>query len=158
MLEFLDKNKEWIFSGAGVTIITLMVVFGRKALGTIRPRGLAVKVQAAIVDMGLFGQIRAMAICVSNPGTQAVFLGNFFLKLNNGKQLVPLDDDVMRVVQQQRQLAPGQSVSFHITAIRLKSTGIPLEQFKYAAVQDAMGRVHRSSSKELRAVLVSILS
>jgi hypothetical protein len=157
VFEFLAQNKEWVFSGVGVTVavalVTLVWTWGtRLAARTIQVRAVGVIVS------GPMGMTDAIGIEVLNAGKQTAFLRNVCLELNDGGSLVPLRDEVTGATQQERQLNPGQSFTFHITAAMIRRSGKPIGDFRRAAVKDSAGRVYRSSGHQLRAMLTAVLA
>ncbi len=156
VFELINKNKEWIFSGVGVSFVTWCIVKARYQLSLFNRSGL-LKVEAAIIKLGMGGVIDAISLTVRNTTKQPLFLHNFFLELDTREQLLPLIDDITGESQRERQLAPGQSFSFHITVARLRSSGISPQRFRCAAVRDALGNIHRSSRRELLGVLNAML-
>ena len=158
MIDFLVQNKEWVFSGIGVTVLVAIIAFGRKVLSAVQAGPVRVRVAGAIIDSGMGRFTDALAITVLNAGQQPVFLGNVFLELNTREKLVPLLDEVTGESQQQRRLEPGQQFTFHITANMLRRTGKSISEFRCAAVADAATRVYRSSGHQLRNMMTSVLA
>jgi hypothetical protein len=153
MIEFLDKNKEWVFSGAGITVLTLLVVFGRRAFGSFTRKGPTVRVSAAMAGNGFTRPMDLVAITVQNRADHVLYLGNIFLELNTRNQFMPTLDPLTGSGQENRQLQPGNSFSFHIPVTHIIESGLPLEAFRCAVVRDGVDRLYRSSRRELRKVL-----
>ena len=154
MLDFLDRNKEWIFSGIGITVLGLLVFLGRKVLSSLSGNKPTIKVTAAIAGGGtMTAPVDFLVISVQNRTDRMLYLGNIFLELVTREQFMPTLDRLTRQGQQNRQLQPGASFSFHILASDIIGSGIPLDAFKCAAVRDAVDRVYRSSQAELQKVL-----
>jgi hypothetical protein len=156
MLEFLDKNKEWIFSGAGITLVTLLVLFGRRAFGALLVGGPTVRVSRAIMGTPMTGPVDVLAITVQNRTGQVLYLGTVFLELVTREQFIPTLDPLTGTGQGRRELQPGDSFGFHILAHDIIRSGLPLEAFRCAAVRDAVDRVYRPSGGELRRALTLI--
>lgn len=154
MLDFLDRNKEWIFSGIGLTVVSLLVFLGRKVFSSLSGNKPTIRVSAAIADGGVMtAPVDFLVITVQNRTDRMLYLGNIFLELVTREQFMPTLDPLTRQGQQNRQLQPGASFNFHILASDIIDSGIPLDAFKCAAVRDAVDRVYRSSGVELQKVL-----
>jgi hypothetical protein len=156
MLEFLDKNKEWIFSGVGLTVVALTALFARKMFGLFRPQGPTVRVSGAVAGTPLTGMFRLLSINVENRTEKTLYLDNIFLEMDTREQFMPMRDPLTGQGQARRELMPGSSFSFHIPASDILESGVPLEDFRCAAVRDAIGRVYRSSGRQLQEMLRSI--
>jgi hypothetical protein len=155
MFDFVNKNKEWIFSGIGITILGLLFLWGKRALRHFAPAqsdGPIVKVSAGMASTWMGGLVDVIIITVQNPTNRFLYLGNIFLELNTGQLFMPLKDPVTGRGQEDQQLEPGNKVSFHILVADIINSGYPPSAFKCAAVRDALEQVHRSTEKELWAV------
>jgi hypothetical protein len=62
MIDFLDKNKEWIFSGVGITLFTLAVICGRGVLAWFFQARPTVRVSAGLFGNGLTPPVRLLTI------------------------------------------------------------------------------------------------
>ncbi len=154
MLEFLDKNKEWIFSGVGITLATVLVLLAIKAVKSFMRRGPTVRVAAAMAQTGMGGVADFLSITVQNTTDKVFRFGNIFLELDTREQFMPRVDPLTGERQGVRRvLEPGDSFSFHIPVSDLVETNLPISRFRCAAVRDALGHVYRSSPAELRRVL-----
>jgi hypothetical protein len=153
MLEFLNKNKEWIFSGVGITTLTLIVIFGRKMLTWFISEAPRVRASVAITGTPLTGMIKLLAITVENHTKEILYIDNIFLEMDTGEQFMPMLDPLTGQGQAQRQVMPGNRFSFHIMASDIVKSGIPLDRFRCAAIRDAVNRVSRSSRRHLQTAL-----
>lgn len=153
MLEFLDKNKEWIFSGVGITVLALIVFFGRKALTWFASEGPRVGVSIALTGTPLTGMIKLLSIIVENHTDKPLYIDNVFLELDTREQFMPTFDPLTGEGQIRRPLMPGSSFIFHISPSDIVGSGVPLARFRCAAVRDAVNRVYRSSGRALQKVL-----
>jgi hypothetical protein len=153
VLELLDKNKEWIFSGAGITLLAIFLWSCRKAFGRFFEKGPAVHVSGAVTSAPLMGTAHFAAITVENRTGGVLFVANFFLELDSGEQYLPLVDPLTGRGQMKTRVEAGDSLVFHIPASDIISSGLPLQAFRRAAVRDSLGRVYRSSRRELHRVL-----
>jgi hypothetical protein len=153
MWEWIDKNKEWIFSGVGLTLLALL---GRKVLSWFYTEGPQVRVAAAVAAGPHTGPVDFVAITIQNRTKNVLHLGNVFLELSTGEQFMPTLDPLTGAGQERRQIQAGDSFTFHIPAAHILESGLPMEAFRCAAVRDGVGGVYRSSSRELRKILQAI--
>src|SRR6185437_15951784 len=114
MLDFLDRNKEWIFSGIGLTVLAVIVFFSRKVLNWFLPQGPNVRASAAIAGHPLIGAGGFLAITVENRTEKTLYLDNIFLEMDTRRQFMPTLDPLTGQGQARRQLLSGSSFSFHI--------------------------------------------
>ena len=156
MWEWVEKNKEWVFSGAGLTVLAVLAVFGRKVLGWFNREGPRVRVGGAVAAGALTGPVEFVTITVQNRTKDVLRLGNIFIELSTREQFMPTLDPLTGGGQERRQIQPGDSFTFHIPVAHILETGLPVEAFRCAAVRDAVDRVYRSSSRELRKVLQAV--
>jgi hypothetical protein len=153
MLDLVIKNKEWIFSGAGVTAVMFLFVFGRRVMQWARPQSPTVRVAATLAGNPLIGMAEVLTIKVQNRTDKAVYVGNLFLELDSRQQFMPLLDALTRRGQDVQKLQPGTSTSFNILVSDIRESGIPRAAFRCAAFRDGTDQVYRSSTRELQNVL-----
>ena len=156
MLELVDKNKEWIFSGVGITVLALIVLFSRKVFTWLVLEGPRVGTSIALTGTPIRGLIKFLSIIVENHTEKPLYIDNIFLELDTGEQFVPRFDPLTGEGQIRRQIMPGSSFTFHIAASDIVGSGLPQDCFRCAAVRDAVGRVYRSSGRRLQKVLRAI--
>lgn len=162
--DFIAKNKEWVFSGAGIAILTLLGVMGRAIYQAVmgrRPPDLRVKVQPAITNVPRLGGAKDfLTITVQNHSSFEAFLQSFRIQMR-GEYFLSMRDDATGWVQQKMILPPGDSFTFHISNVTLHSflseKGREPSDLKRAYVTDAIGRAYYSSRREFRAALRSVL-
>jgi hypothetical protein len=156
MWEWVEKNKEWIFSGAGLTGLALLGLFGRKVLGRFSRETPQVRVGVAVVAGPFTGPVEFVTITVQNRTKEVLRLGNIFVELSTREPFMPTLDPLTGGGQERREIQPGDSFIFHIPVAHILETGLSVEAFRCAAVRDAVDRVYRSSSRELRKVLQAV--
>jgi hypothetical protein len=153
MWEWVEKNKEWVFSGAGLAFVAL---FGRKVLSWFNREAPQVRVGRAITAGVFTGPIEFVTITVQNRTQGVLHLANIFIELSTREQFIPTLDPLTGHGQERRQIQMGDSFTLHIPVAHFLETGLPVEAFRCAAVRDAVDRVYRSSSRELRKVLQAV--
>jgi hypothetical protein len=156
MWEWVEKNKEWIFSGAGLTVLALLALFGRKVLGWLNREAPQVRVGGAVAAGAPAGPVEFVTITVQNRTQGVLHLGNIFIEMSTREQFIPTLDPLTGNGQERRRIQPGDSFTFRIPVAHILETGLPVEAFRCAAVRDAVDRVYRSSSRELRKVLQAV--
>jgi hypothetical protein len=144
------------FLGVGLTVLALLVLFGRKVFGWLNPEVPKVQVRGAIAAGALTGPVEFVTITVQNRTQGVLNIVNIFIELSTREQFMPTRDPLTGNSQERRQIQPGDSFTFHIPVAHILETGLPVEAFRCAAVRDAVDRVYRSSSHELRNVLQAV--
>jgi hypothetical protein len=157
MWDWVEKNKEWVFSGAGLTLAAFLIWAGRSVFQRLRGPRPHVELNLALGALPLGGSIRALTISLLNPTSHDVVIGNFVLELTNGETLYFLQDCFTGSVQGKNVVRPGDSCSFHIAISELRETGRMLGEFRCALVQTPVGPGYRSTRKQLHRFLRHIL-
>jgi hypothetical protein len=152
MLDFLSRNKEWIFSGVGIALVTLVIAFGSSIVARARRHLPTVRVSAACVSWGPGQLVDTLVITVQNPpGHHVLYIGNIFLELSTREQFITMRDPFTGHAQgARRELQPGDSLTYHIPLSDIVESGLPPRAFKCAAARDSLDHVYRSSESELQ--------
>ena len=165
LLSFLARNKEWLFSGLGLTVGTLAFLVGRAAIQALRgrrPPDLRVKPMPAISHHPLLGTDSFFTITVQNHSSFAAFISGFFIELPGRQKLMVEKDGMTGAFQGKQTLPPGDALTFHIPAQHLRSylaeAGHSRADFRRAFVVDAVGRRYYSSRKECRTAITGALA
>jgi hypothetical protein len=157
MWEWVEKNKEWIFSGAGLTLAGLLVWAGKSAFHRLKRLRPHVKLNLAIATLRTGRSIKALTISLLNPTDREIVVGNFVLELTTGETLYLPHDCYTGELQQKRIVKRCDEHSFHIGIDSLRNMGRTLSDFKCALVQTPAGSGYRSTRKELHRFLRNIL-
>lgn len=148
MLEWIEANKEWAFSGIGITILGGITWIIWRLM---HPRP-SVRVALALTPAG-----RALTISFLNPTDREIIVGNFVLELHTGETMLLLVDELTGEVQQPRPVRAGDRRDFHFRAESLADCGRRAEEFKCAWVQTPVGGGYRSDTAALQRILSSLL-
>jgi len=117
---------------------------------------LRLKIQG-VFTAARFGQSQtALAIKVENHSPIAVFLGNVFLELKDGRAFIALQDSLTGEPQQRRRLEPGESFTFNFSP-QIIAAKLSIDEIRCAAVNDDINRVYRSSEQDIQNVLAGLL-
>jgi hypothetical protein len=117
LLDFVRANRDWLFSGLGITIVTIVLLFGRAAYQALRgrrPPDLRLKVVAAITYHPGLGTGHHLSITVQNFSSFQAFVQGFYLELAGHKMLVVERDGITGEYQGKHALVPGDSRDLHI--------------------------------------------
>ena len=153
MWDWIVANKEWVFSGAGLLAVSLVLAIWRR-LTAARPH---VVVAAAIGGPLGYNPQDVLAVTFVNPTSQDIIVTSFRLEFTNGQTLYPRADSLTGDWQQRRNVKAGDSASFHIAADGLREAGRPLSDYRCALIDDAIGRHYRSATRPLRRALQLVL-
>jgi hypothetical protein len=146
-VEFIRANRDWLFSGLGITIGGLLLIFGKAAYQGLRgrrPPDLRLKVMGAISYHPLVGSENYLAITVQNHSSFPAFIAGFFIELSGRQKLMVERDAITGAFQGKQELAPGDSRDFHVAVAHLREyinePGHSAADFRRAFVVDAVGR------------------
>ena len=163
--DFISKNKEWLFSGLGIAVATLLVYavkWGYQALRGRRPPDIRVKVMPALSQHSILGVMNFLTITAKNYSSFPAFITGFYIELRAKQKFFLSQDDITGEFQGKRELRPGDSFTFHISSQHLRSflaePGRQVTDLTRAFVVDAVGRKYYSSRKELHAALAGALA
>jgi hypothetical protein len=98
-----------------------------------------------------------LVIVLLNRSDRNVFIGNFYLLLNDGRRLLFPVDTLTREPQRKRKVEPGDKFEFHIEASDLKQFGMPADDHICAGVDDAVGGTYLSDSELLKKCVADLL-
>jgi hypothetical protein len=158
MWEWVEKNKEWVFSGAGLTLVAFLIWAGRTVLQRLKRPCPLVKLNLAIgVGPGI-NKMHALTISLLNPTDHDVVVGNFVLELTSGKTMFFPSDYFTGNLQRKNVVKPGDSCEFHIGIPNLQESGYRLADFRCALVQTPAGSGYRSTRQDLYRFLCHILN
>jgi hypothetical protein len=158
MWEWVENNKEWVFSGGGLTLLAFLIWAGRSVFQRLNNPRPQVKLNLATLVVGLrVGNSRALTISLLNPTDYDVVIGNFVLELANGETIYFPVDYFTGELQRKNVVKPGDSCAFHIGIADLRQTGRRLADFRCALVQTPAGPGYRSTRHELHRFLRHIL-
>ena len=153
-LEFLEANRQWLFSGIGIAILGFFLRAFYQALSGRRPPKLRVRVRGAILD---HPALDFLTITVENFSSFPAFIERFLLGLRGGQCLFEGKDGLTGQFQSKREVPPGDSLTFNILAEGLRGhmaeKGLEVSDFTRAYVEDAVGRRYYASRKETRAAI-----
>ena len=156
MFQWIGQNKEWIFSGGGISIILLVVWALRRVF-----RGNSEPEPVVDVTMGMarFGNnlIDFLGIEFKNKSNRDIIVGNFVLEMWSGETMFTTHDEITGQPQQKWTVRRGDSFTFHIPVAMLAKAGRTIAEYKCALVTDALGNKYRSDSKKLTRTIASLL-
>jgi hypothetical protein len=98
-----------------------------------------------------------LAITLLNKSNRNVFIGNFYLLLNDDLRLVFPIDTLTGEPQRKRKIEPGDSFAFHIEASDLKQFGKRETDYVCAGVDDAVGGSYFSGTEIVRECIADLL-
>jgi hypothetical protein len=156
MWTWVETNKEWVFSGAGLTAGALLIWAGRSFWGRLtapRPR---VQVQMAMMAFPGGGYADGIAINFVNPTECDVVIGDFLLELTSGENLYVVQDSFTGARQQKRTVKAGDQHTFCVGASELAESGRRISDFRCAVVKTPAGLCFRSSSRELHNAILQL--
>ena len=155
MWEWVEKNREWIFSGIGVTTVLFLVWLFRagvaKSLGLILKKNkpeVVIRLRGALTKHPILGFVDALGITAENHSDKNIVIGNFMLLTREKRIYVPMDG-LTGAPQRKQTIRPGDSCSFHIAASQLCEIKLPPGAFEGASVETPLGKEYRSSPKEI---------
>lgn len=157
MWDWIEKNKDWFFSGAGLLCVPFVIWSARAVYQRLRGPRPHVKVNLAVKIIPGGGGPRALTISLLNPTSHEVVIDNFVLEMTSGETLYLPDDFMTGELQIKREVKPGDSCSFHFGIDALRQTGRRFDEFRCALVQTPVGPGYRSTRKELNRFLRHIL-
>ena len=158
MWEWFEKNREWFFSGIGVTTGLFFLWLFRagiaKAWGFFfkkqKPE-IVIQLRGALTQHPFLGFIDALCITAENHGEKDIIIGNFMLLTRENRIYVPMDG-LTGVPQHKQTVRPGDSCSFHIAANQLKEIKLPPDAYTGASVETPLNKDYRSSPKDLKSL------
>lgn len=98
-----------------------------------------------------------LVIALMNKSNRAVFLGNYYLLLKDGRRLLFPIDTLTGEAQSKRRVEPGDRSDFHIEASDLKQFGMPPIEYVHAGVDDAVGGTYVSNTDYLQKCIAALL-
>lgn len=156
MLQWINQNKEWVFSGAGIAIVSL-VVWLIGYLRTARKRPF-VRVSAALAGGGGSEPIDLLTVTIQNRSERALFLGNVMIELDSRRNVFFDRDGITGEMQHKRRLDAGDSFTFHLSKAQLLSTGVNPSHYTNIQIANVAGGVFRAKEADFKRVLAHILS
>ncbi|MGH9822347.1 MAG: hypothetical protein ACREDR_03735 [Blastocatellia bacterium] len=126
------------------------------ASGTPAPTAdIRVKVNGAFWVPPIGGPIELLVVTVENHSPVVCYLSRIVLFFETGEYLFVKQDVVTGEFNSARELHPGQRASLSIGPDQLRK--FRSKGFTYAAAEDEINRVYRSSEAELRNAIESVL-
>ena len=155
-MQWIIQNKEWMFSGGGISIALVVIWASRRIF-----RGYFEPKPVVEVTMGM-AQTSSnltdfLGIEFLNKSNRDVVINSFSLELWSGETMITTHDEITGEPQQKRVVRQGDSFSFHIPVAMLAKAGRKISEFKCALVTDALGNKHRSDSKKLTRTITRLL-
>jgi hypothetical protein len=157
MLEWIEKNRDWVLSGVGLTLVAFLIWAGRSVFHRLKGPRPQVKLNLAIGIGAGIDNSRALTISLVNPTDHEVVIGNFVLELTSRETMFFPTDYITGQLQSKQVVKPGDSCAFHIGIPELRQTGRHFSEFKCALVQTPAGPGYRSTRHELHRFLRHIL-
>jgi hypothetical protein len=139
MFDWLARNKEWVFSGIGITVGALVVWLIGVIARWFRRQSPTITISFGLTDVGLGQPLDLLCVTIKNPTNKTLYLGNVLLVLKTRRTLFVTADAVTGQPQQKRALAPGDSLTFHYSKQQLLGHGVPAPQYAYAFVENVAG-------------------
>jgi hypothetical protein len=166
MWDWVEKNREWAFSGIGITMILFLIWLFRAGIAKVygffftqeKPE-VVIRLRGAIAQHAIFGSVDALSITAENHSDKDIIIGNFLL-LTKEKRIYVQIDGLTGVPQHRQTLRAGDSCSFHITASQLKEINLPPAAYVGASVETPLNKEFRSSHKDLnglRSLIAGVL-
>ena len=147
--QWIGMNKEWLFSGVGITLVLMLIWLARKFRAVFRKDGPIVSVRYGFYTTPLGSVGDGMAITIQNTTQRTLHLGNFLVGMRSRENIFVPQDELTGQTQQKRQVSPGDSFTFHIPAHIFAEIGKDASEYTEAIVEDAAGPPYKSHRGEL---------
>jgi hypothetical protein len=164
LTDWLVRNKEWFFSGIGITVGLFILFMLRSIIGSVwswifsrEKPPVVVRVVCALAELPGQGYQDFLCIVAENHSDREVILGNFMLITKESRHFIPFDR-LTGEQQHRRTLRAGDSVWFHISADDLEKAQFPAKAYTSASIETPIGKEYRCDRKQLQKVVSSLLN
>lgn len=156
VVQWIAANKEWVFSGVGLTIIGFACWAASIALKRMRRNIPHVTVSFGVTGIPGVTTVPLVCLQITNPTERTLHLGNFLFRLNSGQTLFVPRDAATGEPQQRRRLDSGDSFTFHVSDGQLREAELPSTAYDTAYVEDQSGSRYWAKPSDIKKA-VSIL-
>lgn len=156
MLQWINQNKEWVFSGAGVAVVSFVLwLIGYLRTHSKRP---LVTVSPALAGGGGSEPIDLLTVTIQNRSERPLYLGNVMIELDSGQNVFFDRDGITGEAQHKRKLDAGDSFTFHLSKAQLLTAGVAPSHYMNIQIANAAGGVFRAKEADFKKVLGCVLS